>query len=83
MIEWHARAAHGWDYGTWHDGRFLERWAEPRVLKGLPAVFAHYDEDDIRRGLLATMDLFRWLAQETAEQLRYPFPVDADERMTK
>ena len=32
---------------------------------------AYYDANDIQRGLLATMDLFRWVAKETAEHLRY------------
>jgi len=69
MLEWHARAANGWDYDTWHGGRFLEQWAEPRVLEALRDVFAHYGEEDIWHALLATMDMFRWLATETAERV--------------
>jgi aminoglycoside 6-adenylyltransferase len=83
MLEWHARATHGWDYDTWHDGRFLEQWADPRAVQGLRQAFAHYDEDDVGRALLATMDLFRWLATETARQLGYPYPAAAEERVTE
>jgi aminoglycoside 6-adenylyltransferase len=83
MMEWHARATKGWAYNTWHSGRFLEDWADPRVLKGLRAAFAHYNDDDIRRALLATMDFFRWLAMETAEKLSYPYPTKADSRVTE
>ncbi len=90
MIEWHTRATNGWDYDTWHHGRFLERWADPRAVKGLRDAYAHYDEEeeeeeeeDVRRALLATMDLFRWLAIETAEQLSYPHPTLADEHATE
>jgi len=50
MMEWHARAAKGWTYDTWHNGRFLEEWADPYALKGLRETFAHYDEADIKRG---------------------------------
>ena len=71
MLEWHARATHGWSYDTWHDGRFLDRWADPRAVAELPGVFARYDVDDVRRALFATMRLFRWLASETAERLGY------------
>jgi hypothetical protein len=48
----------------------------------LRAAFAHYDRDDIARALLATMDLFRWLAAETAEHLDYAYPALADEHAT-
>jgi len=83
MMEWHAHATNGWNYDTWHGGRFLEQWADPRAVEGLQDAFAHYDEDDIRRALLATMDLFRWLAVETAEKLSYPYPTLADEQATE
>jgi aminoglycoside 6-adenylyltransferase len=83
MIEWHARASHGWDYDTWHGGRFLEQWADPRAVQGLRQAFAHYDEDEVGRALLVTMDLFRWLATETARQLGYPYPAAAEERVTE
>jgi aminoglycoside 6-adenylyltransferase len=83
MLEWHACARHGWDYDTWEGGRFLEEWADPRALPELRDVFAHYDGEDVRRALLATMALFRWLASETADRLGYPYPRDADERVTE
>ncbi len=83
MMEWHARATHGWDYDTWFGGRFLEQWAHPCAVERLHDAFAHYDEDDVRRALLATVDLFRWLAIETAEQLSYPYPTLADEHATE
>ncbi len=82
MIEWHARATHGWDYDTWHGGHFLEEWADPRAVEGLRGAFAHYDQEDLWRALLATMDVFRWLAMETAERLSYPYPTRADEQVT-
>jgi len=83
MVEWHARAKHQREYDTWMRGRFLEEWADPRAVEGLRDAFAHYDDEDIWRALLATMDLFRWLAVETAERLSYPYPTAADERVTE
>jgi len=83
VTEWHARATHGLNYDTWFRGRFLERWADPRVLKGLGGAFAHYSDRDVRRALLATMDLFRWLSTETAEKMGYQYPKEADERVTE
>jgi aminoglycoside 6-adenylyltransferase len=83
MIEWHARAIHGWEYDTWHGGRFLEEWADPRILEALCSTFAHYDRNDMSHSLLATMDLFRWLATETADRLGYQYPAVIDERITE
>jgi aminoglycoside 6-adenylyltransferase len=83
MMEWHARATQGQQHDTWLRGRFLEEWVDPRVLPQLQRAFAHYDEADIWQALFATMDLFRWLAVETAEQLRYSYPTFGAERATE
>lgn len=58
--------------------RFLEEWADPRAVADLVAAFAHYDEEDIWRALLATMDLFVWLERETAAALHYTYPTDGE-----
>jgi aminoglycoside 6-adenylyltransferase len=71
MVEWHARARGA---EAWIRGRFLEEWADPRVVAALPGVYAHYDSEDVWRALLATMDLYRWVAVETAEQLGHAHP---------
>lgn len=82
MIEWHARATNGWGYDTWHGGRFLEQWADPRVLEELQGAFAAYDEEDLWRGLFATMRLFRWLTSETAARLGFADALALDEPIT-
>ena len=83
MIEWHARSAHGWETDTWHGGRFLEEWADRRVLEAIGKTFARHDREEMSRSLLATMDLFRWLATETANRLGYPYPTAIDECITE
>ncbi len=83
MMEWHARATHGWNHDTWFRGRFLEEWAHPQALKGLRDAFTQYDREDVKRALLAAMDLFRWMAMETAEKLSYSYPTKADEHVSK
>jgi len=79
MIEWHTRLTQGQYYDTWFRGRFMERWANPRIIAELQGVFAHYEEDDIWQALANTMQLFRWIAREVAEKLEYTYPRDADE----
>ena len=81
MVEWHAAGVNGVGE-TWHEGRFLESWADERVLTDLRGSFADYDPAGVERGLLATVDLFRWVARETAEALGYDYPAEADERVS-
>lgn len=80
MLEWHTRARRGASVDTWMRGRFLEEWADARAVAALPAIFAHYDMADVWRVLLATMELFRWLALETAEALGYAYPSFGEDR---
>ena len=79
MIEWHARIIQGETHDTWFRGRFLERWADPRIIAELRSAFAHYDEDDVWQALANTMQLFRWISKEVAEKLDFTYPKDADQ----
>jgi aminoglycoside 6-adenylyltransferase len=54
---------------TWHGGRFLERWADGRVLDDLRVVDARYDARDVARALRATVDLFEQVELRCAERL--------------
>jgi len=83
MIEWHALAVHSEHYDTWFHGRFLEEWAEPKVTSELRNTFAHYDNEDIKCSLLASMNLFRRIAIETANKLNYAYPTETDEQIRK
>nr|PZN57937.1 MAG: hypothetical protein DIU68_03190 [Chloroflexota bacterium] len=83
MMEWHARAVSSHSYDTWFSGRFVEEWGDSRALAELGDAFAHYNAPDIKRALLASMDLFRWLATETAVQFTYPYPSEGDSEVTR
>jgi aminoglycoside 6-adenylyltransferase len=82
MLEWHACARDS-EVDTWHEGRFLEKWADPDALEELQRAYAHYDEADIRRALFATMGLFRRVAKETANLRELPYPENADSFATQ
>ncbi|MBE0695497.1 MAG: aminoglycoside 6-adenylyltransferase, partial [Anaerolineaceae bacterium] len=66
---------------TWHGGRFLEEWADPRVRAALPLIFAPYGSQAIRSALFASMELFDWLSRETAQALGYAYPDEMVRRM--
>jgi aminoglycoside 6-adenylyltransferase len=78
MLEWHAQASKGVNSDTWFRGRFLEQWADPRALEQLRKAFAHYDAEDVWQALFATMDLYRWLSNETAERFGYAYPTTGE-----
>jgi aminoglycoside 6-adenylyltransferase len=78
IIECHARAVHGPQYDTWHNGRFIEEWAESWILEKLSACFSRYDREDIKSALLSTMALFRSVAVEAAEKFGFQYPKAAD-----
>lgn len=82
MIEWRARTAEGAAPDTWHQGRFLEEWADPWALAELRGALAHYDAEDTWRALTASMDLYRRLSHEVAARLGYPVLDAAEEHAT-
>ena len=78
MLECHARAAKGDQFDTWLRGRFLEEWADPRAVEQLRGVFAQYAAPDVARALRATMELYRWLEDETAARWSYTCPLEGE-----
>jgi aminoglycoside 6-adenylyltransferase len=82
LIEWHAKTQHGAEYDIWHNGRFLEKWADPRILEELRRAYAHYDERDLWQALFGSLDLYRWVAREVADHLSFTYPLDSDQQIT-
>lgn len=80
MMRWHALATRGLEHDTWHSGRFVERWADPRAVAALREAAPRYDEAEVGRALPAALELFRWLGEETGARLGFAYPVYAHER---
>lgn len=78
LIECHAHILHGMEYDTWHNGRFLEEWAEDWVIQKLSSCYAYYDRESVKHALVSTMDLFRLISIEIAGRLNYEYPANAD-----
>ena len=73
MLEWHAKCAHGWQFETWHKGRYIESWANPTIVEDLRSVYGRYDEQDSWNSLLRTMDLFERVSHEVEGHLKYNY----------
>jgi aminoglycoside 6-adenylyltransferase len=82
LVEWHARLTRNLPPSTWYRDKYLEQWADPRVVAALPQLYAQYDPADIQRALFAMMDLFRWIAMEIAAHLGYRYSSTSDMEIT-
>jgi len=63
---------------VWHNGRFLEEWADEEIVRELKLCFAHYDKEDMISALKSTYELFGRLAKKVAGHCGYPYPDEAD-----
>lgn len=77
MIELYSVSKYNID--VWHDGRFLDRWADDTVKEALGKCFAHYDRTDMISALFETKKLFVLLAEAAAESRGYKYPKSAVE----
>ena len=75
MMELYSAYVHHAD--VWHDGRFLDRWADDKIKEALPKCFAYYDREDMISALEETHKLFAELAKEVAEIRSYDYPEKA------
>ncbi len=65
------------DTDVWHDGRFIDRWADADILKQLKSCFAHYDKQDCARALAATHELFAQVSNAVAQARGFAYPQKA------
>ena len=77
MIELYCHIINGTD--VWHDGRFIDRWADEFILLELKRCFAHYDTENVKAALVHTHHLFAKLARAVADKLGYKYPDQAEE----
>ena len=77
MIETYTRLTQGCD--TWHDGRFVDRWADESIRTALRGCFARYNAGDIAAAIRATHMLFARLAKSVAETQGFRYPSDAEQ----
>lgn len=82
MLEWHAHATHDSPVDTYYRGDFMRDWVSETTWQELHSVFAHFDAEDSRTSLLASIRLFTRLTEETAVKLGYEYPQGMVEEVT-
>lgn len=80
LAAWHAAAVNGVS-DTWHEGRFLERWADPRAVSGLERALTDTSARRIDEALAACLELCQLLAGELGPVVGQPYPTDAHRRV--
>ena len=83
MIEWSTLASARAKVDTWHDGRFVDRWAPPEVRDRLPSTFGRYQSQDLARALRETGRLYSQLGHQVAEKLGWSYPTEAEQTVWK
>ena len=63
----------------WYNGRFIEHWTKPEIIKLLDDCFAHYNKKDILHALKGTMNLFSVISRKNAQKLNYEYPQKAED----
>lgn len=81
MLQWHAGVVSGWTRDTWHNGRFIQEWADARAFDEIGRIFGAYDAQSAGAALLATVSLFQRLARETAAALALDYPDETEKRI--
>ncbi len=80
LARWHA-ALIGGAQDTWHGGRFLEHWADPRGVAGLRRAMATSERASITTALRAACELTELLGGELAPRVGWTYPAAAHARV--
>lgn len=83
MLEWHSIATSEAEIDVWHIGSHMKDWVDPLIWQELHGVFSRFESKDSWRGLLATINLFRRLAIETAARAGLDYPNEIDVSVTE
>jgi aminoglycoside 6-adenylyltransferase len=83
MIEISTRLAVENEVDTWHNGRFLEKWADPAIIGRLQGCFTDYDAQALKRALSRHMSLYHDLASDVAARRGIPYPHEARKQVVE
>ncbi len=79
MITWKVITGQGSKIDTWHNGRYLERWAPRWAQERLRSCFATYSAEAALEALASAQTLYRELAADVAQHVGWRFPQELDQ----
>lgn len=83
MLEWYEQSKHGWHYDTSHLGHHMKTWLEPDIWEELQGAFSGLQSTVSLEAAETTMTLFRRVATATAEGLKYSYPSEVDQKVSR
>lgn len=79
LVEWHARTEFGPSLDTWYGGRYMDAWADKRVLEAIRPVEFDPAPSNLEKAISMQLELIEWLAKEIAAHLDYPMIDDGQQ----
>ena len=61
---------------TWHNGRFLEKWADPSIVHRLQGSFSDYNRQALTLALQHQMEVYHDMASHVAARQGISYPTD-------
>jgi aminoglycoside 6-adenylyltransferase len=83
IVEWNALHARLWDRNAHEEGKNMQSWVSREVWTDLHGAFARFDAADSWSALIATNQLFRRIALETAAALGFVYPAEVDRNISR
>jgi aminoglycoside 6-adenylyltransferase len=81
MLEWHRAHEHNWQVKPGAYGKGLKTHIDPEIWAELENTYVGAETEKNWASLFRTIDLFRKVATEVAEQLGYQYPDDLERRV--
>lgn len=81
MLEWHMEIDHRWSVKPGPYGRWLKRWLRSDLWDELENTYTGTGLEANWEALFKTIYLFRKVASEVSEHLKYTYPTDLDRRV--
>lgn len=82
MLEWWIQLEHGWSVKTGVLGKGLKKRLPPDLWSHIESSYAGADIEENWVALFKTIELYRKVAIEVADHLKYKYPHDLDHRVT-
>jgi len=82
MLEWNAATRSNFTLSIKREGKYISDWIHPAYKSRMGACFAGWDALAQHSALMASLDLFRTVAKETASLLDYAYKEKPDQNLS-
>ena len=81
MIEIYKKTKSDFTADTWHDGRFIEKWADSSIIEEIKGCFTDYDKQNIIKSLYHQMNFYYDLSLKVTNYHGIKYPEDAKNKI--